>query len=179
MSHFDQVIAIVVGFEGGFSNDPSDPGNWTGRKPNAGVLRGTKYGISAAAYPELDIEALDPAAASAIYRRDFWDPISGDDLYGPLALLVFDTAVNNGVDRASCWLQQAAGAPSDGKIGPATLAAIAATVDREGGAWLCGEFLASRMMFMSHLPTWTCFGRGWARRLAHLPYDSMRIIDQP
>ncbi len=173
---FDRALAIVVGTEGGFTSNPADPGNWTGGKPGLGECRGTKFGISAASYPQLDIAGLTVAGAGAIYRRDFWDRIAGDSLPPPLALLVFDAAVNNGVGRAARWLQAAVGTVPDGAVGPGTLAAVARAAEVPGGgAAICAEFLARRVTFMAGLPTWRTFGLGWARRLVRLPYQSMTM----
>lgn len=171
MSTFDDAFAVVLGNEGGYTDNPADPGNWTSGHCGTGQCRGTNWGISAAAYPNLDIRTLTQADAAAIYRRDYWEPVAGDHLPAPLALLAFDAAVNNGVSRAARWLQAALGVAQDGEIGPKTLAALAA---RAGdGATFCAEFLALRLIFMAALPTWPRFGAGWARRLCHLPFEAM------
>ena len=107
MSDFDAIFDFVVGSEGGFTDNPADPGNWTGGKIGAGECRGTRFGISAGAYPELDIANLTLDAAKALYQRDYWDRIGGDRLPASIALLVFDAAINNGTGRAVRWLQQA------------------------------------------------------------------------
>jgi hypothetical protein len=60
MSDFDRIFDFVVGSEGGFTDNPADPGNWTGGKIGAGECRGTKFGISAGAHPDLDIANLIP-----------------------------------------------------------------------------------------------------------------------
>ncbi len=173
---FERAFAVVVGEEGGFSAERADPGNWTGGAVGSGVLRGTKYGVSAAAYPSLDIAALTLKQAQAVYRRDYWDRVSAAALAPPLALLVFDAAVNNGVARAACWLQAAVGVTQDGNIGSETLAAVAA---RAGdGAALCAAFQAERTLFMVSLPTWRVFGDGWARRLCALPYRAMAMTGE-
>jgi len=171
MTSFEHALAVVVGHEGGFDATPADPGNWTGGAVGQGELRGTKFGISAAAYPRLDIASLTLDDAGAIYRRDYWDKVGGDALPPPLALLVFDAAVNNGVERAVLWLQAAAGVAADGELGPATLAAAG----RAEGAAICAEFMARRLTFMAALPTWRDFGLGWARRLCALPYQSLTM----
>jgi lysozyme family protein len=181
---FDQCFAITVGIEGGYSTDRNDPGNWTGGKVGAGTCSGTKYGISAASYPTLDIASLTIDAAKAIYLRDYWSRIRGDDLPAPLACLAFDAAVNNGDGRAERWLQAAAGATVDGVVGDKTIAAVKAKAAAIGGAQLCANFLAERLAFMSLLPTWKMYGanpttgkpEGWATRLCSLPYFSMTII---
>jgi lysozyme family protein len=170
---FFQAFQFVVGEEGGYSSVASDPGNWTGGQCGAGRCAGTKFGISAAAYPTTDIAALTIEEAQALYRRDYWDRIAGDSLPPPLALLVFDAAVNTGVGRAVRWLQSVVGVVPDGVIGAATLAAVDARSG--GGAAVLAEFQAQRLMFMAGLPTWRTFGAGWARRLCRLPFDAMQM----
>ena len=172
MSGFDRAFVIVTGHEGGFGADQNDPGNWTGGEVGKGELRGTKFGISAAAYPTVDIANLTLDVAAAIYRRDYWDRIGGDSMPPALALLVFDAAVNNGIERAIVWLQSAVGAEVDGRLGPATLARVAEAKRDMDTVSLCAEFNARRLLFMSGLPTWKAFGLGWARRLSLLPYQS-------
>ncbi len=170
---FERAFEVVVGEEGGFTDNPADPGNWTGGRCGQGRCVGTKFGISAAAHPGLDIAGLRLEEARAIYRREYWDVVRGDALPPPLALLVFDAAVNNGVGRAVRWLQQAAGVGADGVLGEATLAAVRA---RAGdGVSLMAEFQAQRLVFMAGLPTWRTFGLGWARRLCRLPYAAMTM----
>ncbi len=88
MADFDRAFRLLIGEEGGYVNEPADPGGET------------KYGISKRAYPQLDIRALTLDQAKAIYRRDYWDPLQLDQRkWGP-ALVLFDCAVNQGVGRA-------------------------------------------------------------------------------
>ena len=172
MTAFDKAFGVVVGEEGGFGDDGRDPGNWTGGRCGAGACRGTKYGISAASYPTLDIAGLSLEAARAIYRRDYWNAVRGDELPAGLALLVFDAAVNNGVGHAIRWLQAAAGVAADGVFGPRTMAAV---LKAASGTVLLAEFQSVRLVFMAGLPAWRTFGRGWARRLCRLPFEAMRM----
>ena len=173
---FGRAFRIVIGEEGGYDANAADPGNWTGGRCGAGQCLGTKFGISAASYPLLDIAGLELDGARAIYRRDYWDRVQGDALPPPLALLVFDAAVNNGVGRAARWLQIAAGVRVDGLIGAQTLAATAAAAGR--GAGLMAEFQAQRLAFMAGLPTWRTFGLGWARRLCRLPFAALEMMTE-
>jgi lysozyme family protein len=175
MSSFEQAFRVVVGLEGGYDNNRNDPGNWTGGCVGSGELRGTKFGISAAAYPTVDVERLTSSDAEAIYRRDYWDRVAADRLSPPLALLVFDAAVNNGPTRSAKWLQTVVGAAADGVVGDETLAAVAAFVSSHDATALCVEFMAQRLTFMAALPTWRWFGLGWARRLCSLPYQSITM----
>lgn len=86
-------LDFVLKWEGGYVNDPGDPGGET------------KYGISKRAYPTVDIRNLTKDEASSLYNRDYWIPCGCDTLEYPLNLVVFDSAVNCGVSRAKKWLK--------------------------------------------------------------------------
>jgi lysozyme family protein len=96
LTFFDAAYAIVVGEEGGYSDDPRDPGNWTGGKVGVGELKGTLGGISAAAYPEEDIKNLTPERRKFLFKRDYWDKANLDAVSWEIALIEFDAAVNLG-----------------------------------------------------------------------------------
>lgn len=162
MSRFPDFIERVLGHEGRFTANPKDPGNWTGGRVGVGTLKGTNWGIAANSYPNIDIAHLTRAEAIAIYERDFWDAVRGDDLPPMLAFQALDVAVNHGPSRARRMLQLAAGVLDDGIIGPITLAALRAA-DRND---LTFRFLAERLDFYTSLPTWGAFGKGWTRRVA-------------
>jgi lysozyme family protein len=176
MTVFAQCFTITVGIEGVFSDDASDPGNWTGGAVNVGVLKGTKYGVSAKAYPTLDIENLTLADVMTIYQRDYWAKLSCDQMPPQMACLMFDAGVNNGVPEASRLLQQALGVAVDGDIGPQTLSALAVqTTYPKTSTPLASEFMARRIVLMAGLPEWSEDGLGWARRLAVLPYKALTV----
>ncbi len=172
---FVRAHAFVAAHEGGFQADPRDPGNWTGGGVGRGECRGTNWGISARAYPAVDIRALTREQAAALYRRDYWDRVRGDELPPPLALLVYDFAVLAGVSRAAKTLQRVLGVAQDGVIGPATLAAVGRYAGR--GTDLCAAYLGARLVFLTGLPTWPTFGAGWAKRLMALPFQAVRMED--
>ncbi|ACC76164.1 glycosyl hydrolase 108 family protein [Paraburkholderia phymatum] len=159
MDNFTRAFLLVVGIEAGLSMDPEDPGNWTGGTQGVGVLKGTKYGISAKAYPNLDIANLTLDDAEAIYRRDYWGAVSGDALPWVFALLTFDCAVNQGQPTARVTLQQALGVAVDGNIGPVTLAAA-----RKATTWHAARLMTLRMRRYMTLPGWAHDGDGWMNR---------------
>lgn len=88
MSNFDRAFEFVVGEEGGYVNDPRDPGGET------------KFGISKRAYPNEDIANLTLERAKALYEKDYWQAIKGDSRPWGQALCLFDCAVNQGVAKA-------------------------------------------------------------------------------
>lgn len=145
---FDRALEIVLEHEGGYVNHPDDPGGET------------KYGISKRAYPYEDIKGLTLEKASLIYKRDYWDRCRCGELPWPLSLCVFDSAVNQGVVRATMLLQRAVNAKQDGVIGPVTLSKA-----RQAGPDVSALFMAERAIHYASLPTFNTFGRGWMRRL--------------
>ena len=110
---FLDAFAKLIGHEGGLSLDPRDRGNWTGGRRDWGELKGTKYGISAHAFPDLDIKSLTLEQARQIYRDKYWSAACCDMLPDPLKFPVFDLAVNSGPGRAARLLQRAVGAEED------------------------------------------------------------------
>lgn len=148
-ANFDRCMTEVFKHEGGYVNHPSDPGGET------------NMGISKRSYPKEDIRGMTRERASQIYRRDFWAKIKGDDLPAGLDMVAFDAAVNSGPSRGAKWLQQALGVPADGKIGPVTINAAR----QQYAPAAIQRAIGFRMAFLKGLPTWSKFGKGWAKRL--------------
>ncbi len=155
-------LARICGIEGGFQADPADRGNWTGGETGKGLLLGTKYGISAAAYPGLSIKQLTPEQAADIYTRDYLAPLNAVALADGLVFQLLDCAVNSGIGTANRLLQRAVGVAPDGHIGPVTLAEIAQRSESD----LIMLFLAERLDFMRVLSRWPIYGSGWCGRIA-------------
>lgn len=153
---FDEAFHELLGHEGGYVDHPSDPGGATRWGVTERVARATGYAGHMRDFP---VEL-----AKAIYRRDYWDAVKAEQLPETLRYAVFDAAVNSGVKQAAKWLQRALGVADDGVIGPYTLnAANTADADATRAA-----MLGARLRFMTDLPTWPAFGKGWARRIAAL-----------
>lgn len=170
---FTVAFRVLVGEEGGYSDDSHDKGNWTGNVVGVGELRGTKYGISAGSFPSLPIKSLTLDQAKLIYHGKYWSVIHGDSLPPPLALIMFDAAVNNGVFRATQWLQHCLGIVEDGKFGPVTLGTVVSTSISLYA--LCSCVMNQRMWFMSELPNWRA-NPGWCTRLARLPWIAQQAF---
>lgn len=150
MPGFDEAVVLVLRHEGGYANDPADPGGET------------NFGISKREFPHLDIRALTTADATALYQQYYWQPIQGDFLPWPLAVVTFDAAVNSGVGQASKWLQAAVGVAVDGVIGPKTLTAAQRHPDPIAAALACCQ---SRLLMLVKLGTWPAFGANWTHRV--------------
>ena len=156
MSTFERCVELILSdrIEGGLSMDKDDKGNWTGGAVGRGALKGTKYGISAASYPTLDIKKLTKAEAKAIYKRDYWTPIGADKLEPPMALLAFDCAVNQGIGRARQILKDTAALAGEDRL---------------------IDFQARRGVHYAGLSTFPKYGRGWLRRLFITHIEALRL----
>lgn len=172
---FDQCFARLIGVEAGFSNDPKDPGNWTGGRVNVGELKGTKYGIAANTYPDLDIKNLTLDQAKAIYYRDWWLKCGGDAFDPAILYQLWQFAVNAGMDTAKRCLQRAARQADDGKVGPVTIAAVKAMNLDD----MLLRMLAQEIRYYTSLKQgFIDNGRGWMNRVAtNLDYAAEDNID--
>ncbi len=157
----EKAIAMVLEYEGGYQCDRDDSGNWTGGAPGAGKLRGTNFGISAASYPDIDIERLDCAGAEQIYFRDFWMPMRCDLLPAPVSVCLLDAAVMSGQSRAVRWLQKTLDLISDGQVGRQTINAAMRCKDIPV---LLTDFTQMRKTFFSGCREYQRFGAGWNAR---------------
>lgn len=145
---FIRAVDLVLRHEGGLVDNPNDPGGLT------------NFGISQRAYPDVDIRALTRNQAMEIYERDYWLPIRGDELPEPVAIVLFDMAVNMGRDRAVRLLQRALNIPQDGLLGPRTVAACINGTRRTVALNLTAE----RVIAYTGMRGFDTFGRGWLRR---------------
>jgi len=170
-NNLPKCLPITLAHEGGMSLTRADPGNWTGGKVGVGVLKGTKYGVAASAYPHLDIKNLTLADVEPIYRRNYWDKVRGDDLPAGVDLTVFDYGVNSGPSRSAKELQRVVKTGVDGKIGDGTLRAVAAS----NGKTVIQGVCARRMSFLRALPIWNTFKNGWTRRVADIEAKSVAM----
>lgn len=125
---WEKAITFVLKAEGGYTVDANDKGGET------------NFGISHRAYPNEDIKGMTEARAREIYQRDYWQACHCDELPSPLAIAVFDAAVNQGVNAAVRMLQIALDVAVDGLIGEKTIRAAF----QAGGAGV-RRFLAQRM----------------------------------
>ena len=148
---FDIAFDRVIGHEGGYVNDPNDPGGET------------NWGISKRSYPNVNIKKLTREGAKAIYLRDFWNRVHADRLPDGVAFQLFDFAVNSGIETAVRYLQRAVGVADDGWWGKESQKAA----DEMSETDIILRLNAERLDFMTRLKNWPNHGRGWARRIAH------------
>lgn len=155
-------LAVTLKHEGGYTSNRADRGNWTSGKIGVGVLKGTKYGIAAHAYPNLDIKNLTVNDVKPIYEKDYWKPARCENLPYGVDLAVFDFGVNSGVSRAVKYLQAVVGAKADGVAGSETVAKAQAM----DGKAVIQKLSAKRMSFVKGIPNFSAFIKGVSKRVA-------------
>lgn len=153
---YQLAVQMVLNFEGLYSDHKEDRGGQT------------KYGISSRSYPDLDIKRLTRDHAIAIYHRDYWSLIRGDDLPDVLAVALFDAAVHHGVRRAVRLFQIVVGVKADGYIGSVTVKAAV----RKNTSKTLNRYLAKRAVLFHDIVTANSsqdkFIEGWMYRLIAL-----------
>jgi lysozyme family protein len=166
-TNYANCLAVTLEYEGGYSNDPSDPGG------------PTKYGITIHDVRQYlkqnataaDVKNLTVDQAKTIYRAHYWTPMCGDQWPDGLDLTVWDAGVNSGTGRSKTWAQQTlkASAASDFL----ELATIAKTI--KDYTPQIKDFNGRRLSFLHALRTWAVFGKGWGRRVAGIEAKSVAM----
>jgi len=152
---FEDAFKRTLGHEGGYVNDPADPGGET------------KFGISKRAYPNEDIADLTLKRAQEIYLADYWRAVRADEMPPAIRYPLFDAAVNHGPKAARRMLQRAVQTEDDGVFGPMTLQAVSRCRRRPRD--LVHAFQAQRLLYFAGIAqrspeTFARFGRGWMSR---------------
>lgn len=158
--NWNECFAMVLKHEGGFVNNPKDPGGMT----NLGVTRANWEAYLNRDVTEAEMKALTPDVVKPFYKNMYWDKIKGDELLSGVDYAAYDLAVNSGTGRAAKYLQQIAGVVADGVIGPKSLEAIKALDPEQTVNAICDM----RLDFLKKLATFETFGKGWSRRVAEV-----------
>ena len=132
MADFTQAFQLVVAHEGGYVNDPDDPGGETykgvARKINSKWEGWTTVDMlrRQAGFPaNLDKDVALQEAVTDFYRVVFWDKMKGDQIDDQtVANSIFDFAVNAGLSTSVSLAQMVVNVGADGVIGSQSLTAI-------------------------------------------------------
>ena len=161
---YDQLMEC----EGGFVNQPNDPGGMT----NLGVTKRAWESWVGHSVDEATMRALTPAIVRPFYKQNYWNAVNADLLPSGLDIIVADMAVNAGVRVAATLLQGAVNANRDGVIGPQTI--FASEIWEPGH--LIDTYSLARVQFYSQLRHFPTFGAGWVRRTMEFRHLALDII---
>lgn len=169
---FDGALKFVLAAEGGYSDDPYDPGGAT----NLGIEQ-TEYQewLRKQGLPVVPVTQITTAQAGEIYRTSYWEPVHGDYLQGQVAYVMFDTGVNQGVGAAIEQLQRVLGVPVTSEFDNNTSTAYHAFIAAHSGLELANGVLSRRVLryrlLVSENPALGKFLDGWLNRV-----NSLRLL---
>lgn len=157
---FGMAFSFTIGAEGGYTNNPNDPGGET------------KYGISHNSYPNEDIKNLTIERAKEIYYKNYWLPSYCQELvdlgFPLIAINLFDCGINCGCRTSKRLLQKSLGIEADGLIGKKTIEVIKLYKDLE----LVEKYLDERLKYYDLIISKNSklkeFKNGWRNRIALL-----------
>lgn len=167
-SNFETALAHVLTSEGGYVDNKNDPGGMT----NLGCTKAVWEEFVGHPVSEADMRGLTPQDVAPLYKRKYWDKVSGDQLPAGLDYAVFDAAINSGPGRAAKWLQEVVGVEADGVIGYKTILAL----EKTPLARIIALYNDKRLQFLESLPTFATFGRGWSNRVSSVQTISSSML---
>jgi|TARA_R110000868_G_scaffold96356_1_gene265111 lysozyme family protein len=168
ISNWQKSFELMLKSEGGYVNNPADPGGMT----NLGVTKATWENWVGRESDEAEMRGLTPEKVEPLYKKKYWDAVRGDELPPGISYLCFDFAVNAGAGRSIKTLQTAVGVTPDGGFGPLTLAAVQAIDPVE----LIEKFSQAKEDFYRSLGTFATFGKGWLNRVADVKVKANSML---
>ena len=168
ISNWQKSFELMLKSEGGYVNNPADPGGMT----NLGVTKATWENWVGRGSDEAEMRGLTPEKVEPLYKKKYFDAVRGDELPMGLDYLMFDFAVNAGAGRAIKTLQTAVGVTPDGGFGPMTMAAVQAVDPNE----LIERFSQAKEDFYRSLTTFATFGKGWLNRVADVKVKASAML---
>ena len=168
ISNWNNAFNLMLKSEGGYVNNPADPGGMT----NLGVTKATWENWAGRESDEAEMRGLTPEKVEPLYKKKYWNAVRGDELPAGISYLCFDFAVNAGAGRAIKTLQSAVGVTPDGGFGPMTMAAVQA-IDP---VTLIERFSAEKVVFYRSLSTFATFGNGWLNRVADVKVKAISML---
>jgi len=169
--NFNASLDMLLHHEGGYVNHPDDPGGRT----NYGVTQRVYEDFLGREVTEKEMKEMPLEDVRAIYKKNYWDRIRGDDLPPGIDFCVFDWAVNAGISRASKALQQAINVDDDGIIGSQTVAMVC---DQANHTNVVNTIAVKRENFYRDLKTFDTFGRGWLRRNDETRQSALKMAEK-
>lgn len=174
-ANFERAQEIVREFEGGYSDDPKDPGGAT----NFGITRKTLAAWRGKPVSKADVANMSYQEAKDIYFSQYWSKSSCGAMPGPLALAVYNVCVHAGPGTAATYLQKAlnqngAAVAVDGGIGGETLGAIPTTPLPDVISDVIDLYAAK---LRAH-PDYEHFKNGFNRRVNKLRLETERWLEE-
>lgn len=169
---FQDALSVMLREEGGYSNNPEDPGGMT----NLGVTARAWAQWIVRPVTEQVMRGLRQVDVGPFYKARYWDKAGCGSMPQALALVVFDFAVNAGPATAVKVLQSIVGAPKDGQFGPATRRAMQAYVTSIGLGKLITRYGEARRDYYREADGFLRFGKGWVARVDRIEKEALSWV---
>jgi lysozyme family protein len=155
-------LALVLAHEGGYTDNPRDPGGPTNKGITQRVYDSyrSNRGVN-----QQSVKLITASEVSQIYQTNYWRLVRGDSMPDGLDYALFDFAVNSGVGRAVEFLQELVGVTPDRVIGDMTLNAVLTACRNDNCIKLITNLCDKRMKYLEGLSTFATFGKGWTTRV--------------
>lgn len=150
--NFAKSLALVLRAEGGYVDNPKDPGGPTNKGITLKTYQAFKPGVT-----KQDLQNISDEDVTDIYKKNYWDAVDGDMLATGIDYCVFDYAVNSGPSRANKARLQA------GTVGIVPVNEI------------IYKICSIRMDFLRKLPTFSVFGKGWEKRVTFVEEQAEKM----
>ncbi len=168
LADYDQCLSRLLVHEGGFTNDPRDPGGPT----NFGITIADARRFWKNNATTADMQSMSLTVAKGIYRPEYWDSLRCSDLPPGVDDSVFDYGVNSGISRSGKVLRRVVGlSDTDWHVTDEVLAAVR----KRDPAALINAINDERMRFLRGLSTFDHFGVGWTRRVTEVRAFSLQL----
>ena len=171
MASFDLFLPMLLRFEGGYVDNPSDPGGETNKGVTMATFRQCSHELLGVDPTSQNLQSLTDAQAGIIYSALYWDKMCGDDIQlQDLANIACDFYVNAGT-HATILLQRilngmGAQVVEDGSIGPASIQALNAVNQTE----VYRQYKQGRISYYQSLgQRFPQFLQGWLNRVNAFP----------
>jgi len=176
IENWDKSFDLVIAHEGGFTNDQRDKGNHLpdGRE-GCTMLGCTQANWEAYVGHQVtqdDMKKLIKDDVKPLYKKNYWDAVSGDLLPSGLDYAAFDFAINAGPAASKKMIQRALGVVADGSIGPNTMKAINEADAKE----LIQKFSDAKTTFYKGLGNFNVYGTGWLKRVADVQAVANKML---
>ena len=168
-SNFKQALEYLVKSEGGYVDNPKDPGGRT----NLGVTQKVWESWVGRESNEKEMRSLTKANVEPLYKRKYWDACKCDSLPSGIDYLVFDASVLSGVGFSTKTLQSCVGVSVDGQIGNQTIEAIKKIAPSD----LIERFSEAKINFYKSLVTFPTFGKGWLNRVEEVKTTALKMVN--
>ena len=171
MERIEKLKSFILSWEGGFVNDPRDPGGAT----NKGITLATFRHVFGKDKTVKDLKKITDSQWMTIFKTKFWDRYKADNIKDEwITYLLVDWLWTSGPGNAIERLQKFLGLKIDGIVGNVTINKI----NSYNGKELFIKLWHLRENFIKTRAQYPIYGKGWLRRLNGIQYGKLLVNEK-